>query len=84
MSAGYDYSIDRVAVATLSAGSAREQRMLLDAFDRLAQNPTIRGDYSFSDEVGRINEVLDPGDFVVTFWSDHAVRKVRILILERT
>jgi hypothetical protein len=84
MSAGCDYSIDSVAVASLSAGSAREQRMLLDAFDRLAQNPTIRGDYSFSDEAGRINEVLDLGDFMVTFWSDPAVRMVRIPMLERT
>ncbi len=43
----------------------------------------MRGDYSFLTEDGRTNEVLDLGDFVVTYWTDHAVRVVRILVIER-
>ena len=84
MPAGYDYSLDRSAVTVLAASSAREQRLLLAAFDQLAQHPHTRGDYSYTDSDGRTNEVLDLGGFIVTFWADHAVRLVRVLLIERT
>lgn len=83
MPAGYDYSLDGKAVSILLVCSAREQRSLVDAIEKLARYPGVRGDYSFLTEDGRTNEVLDLGDFVVTYWTDHAVRVVRILVIER-
>ena len=81
--AGYEYSLDREAVVEFSSCSASEQRMLLDAFDRLAAHPFTEGDCVLRDSHDRDNQVLDLGGFVVSFWSDHAVRVVRITVVER-
>ncbi|MBI5771853.1 MAG: hypothetical protein HZA93_29040 [Verrucomicrobia bacterium] len=79
----YDFSLDREAVATFQAATVRERRLLFDACENLARHPFTRGDYSFVDANGRENHVIDLGDFVLTFWTDHAARMVRILKLER-
>jgi hypothetical protein len=63
--------------------SAREQRLLVDAFAMLARHPGTTGDYTFVDADGRQNHVLDLNGFVATFWTDHAARVVRVLLLER-
>ena len=84
MAHGYDYSLDREAVAVLVACTVREQRFLVDACATLARNPAGSGDYAYRDTSGRENQVIDLGGFVVTFWVDHAERVVRILVIERT
>jgi len=82
MSSGYDYSVDREAVAVLIQRTESEQRFLLDAFAAIARHPSARGDYSFVGDHGRENQVLDLGGFLVTFWVDDAVRTLRILEVE--
>ena len=83
MALDYDYSLDREAVVELLKCLPRERRLLVDAFATLARHPTTRGDYSFVSADGRENQVVDLGAFVVTYWTDHAARNVRILVLER-
>ena len=80
----YDFSLDREAVMAFAQCNAREQRFLLDACGRLARYPFSKGDCSMRGEGGRESELLDLGEFVVTFWTDHAVRVVRIANIERT
>ncbi len=80
---GYDYSLDREAVVEFSKCSAREQRLPLTAFERLAEHPFSAGDCALRDARGRDNQILDLGEFVISFWSDHAARIVRVTVVER-
>lgn len=84
MQSRYGYSLDREAVAGLLQCSRRERRKLVDAFDGLASNPSMAGDFSQVGLDGRIHEIFLVDGFVVAFWTDHAVRTVRILLVERT
>ena len=83
MGAGYEYSLDREAVAVLLQCSRRERRVLIETFDRMAHYPFFTGDLQLAGPDGRICQILDVGEFVVTCWSDHAVRMVRVLSIER-
>lgn len=83
MEGGYGYSLDREAVEVLLQCSVGERRRLLAVFEQLARHPFSTGDYQLSGADGRTYEVLDAGEFVVTYWSDHAVRNVGILAIER-
>jgi hypothetical protein len=83
MASDYGYSLDREAVAALLACLGRERRLLVDACERIAQFPFSIGDFAMRGEDGRELQLLDVGDFVITFWSDHAVKAVRILSIER-
>ena len=75
----YDFSLDREAVAVFLRGNARDRRLVFEACEGLARRPFTQGDYSFVDPEGRENQVIDLGEFVLTFWTDHAARMVRIL-----
>ncbi len=83
MPVAYDFSFDGEAVRTFAQCDAREQRLLLDACEQVARHPASSGDCSMRGSDGRENELLDLGGFVLTFWSDHAVRVVRITAIER-
>jgi hypothetical protein len=50
--------------------------------DELKCTPFRRGDLQEQDSRGRDNEVFIAGDWLVTFWVDHAAREIRIVRLE--
>jgi hypothetical protein len=81
--AGYDYSLDREAVAVFAACSATEQRFLRRAIEELARHPFSKGDCALRDERGHDNQLMELDAFVISFWTDHAVRVVRITVVER-
>lgn len=83
MATAYGYSLDREAVAALLLCSGKERRLLVSAFEHLARYPSITGDFRHQGADGREYQVFDIADFVVTCWSDHAVKMVRILAIER-
>jgi len=83
MASGYDYLLDREAVAELLKCSSRDRRILVDAFAQIARHPLMTGDYSFRNSDGRDNQVIEVSGFVLTFWSDRSARLIRILTLER-
>ena len=68
----------------MPAATPREQRRLLAALEELARHPFATGDCVLRGEYGRVNQLWDLGEFVITFWTDHAVRVVRIVTIERT
>ncbi len=70
------------AWATLAATAGRAQRQLLALLDVVKSEPLRRGDFQQRDANGRTNEVLLAGDWLVTFWSDHAVCEVHVVNLE--
>jgi len=80
---GYEYSLDREAVTAFASCSPREQRRLLVAFEQAARHPFSTGDSILPGEQGRENQLWDLGEFVITFWTDHAMRTVRIVTIDR-
>jgi hypothetical protein len=60
----------------------RRQRQASLLAQQLASHPFIRSDYTLSDEAGRAIEHLLMGDFVFSYWLDHATREVRITDIE--
>ena len=51
-------------------------------FDELANNPYRPGDYVERDEIGRPIQVLIVGRQTIFFWTDHAVKEVKIVDLK--
>jgi hypothetical protein len=60
----------------------RRQRQVAQLARRLADIPFVRSDYSSPDESGRVIEHLLIGDFVFSYWVDHAVLEVRFVDIE--
>lgn len=67
----------------LVTASRRDQRELALILDDLKTAPFRPGDLQERDAQGRVNEVLVVGDWLVTYWPDHAVRELRVVRLER-
>ncbi len=67
---------------TLAIAPRREQRRLAAMLDSLKIAPLRTGDLQERDTQGRRHEVLVAGDWVITYWLDHAVRELRIVGLE--
>jgi len=68
---------------TLATVSRPAQRKLAVILDEVKSAPFRPGDLQERDAQGRVNEVLVVGDWLVTYWPDHAVRELRVVRLER-
>jgi hypothetical protein len=55
----------------------------LDAWlDRIEAQPGLTGDYAETGDVGRELQVICLHQVVVTYWTDHAIREVRVMKIE--
>lgn len=79
----YALVLDEVAVKAIVMAARAEQRRLATILDQVKTAPFRAGDYQQRDKTGRMNEVVLFDDWLVTFWSDHAVREIRIVNLEQ-
>jgi hypothetical protein len=68
---------DVVAVFSKSRGRARQD--LIRGFEWLANNPYAKGENTAKHESGRPLELKRFGGWIITFWSDHANREVRVV-----
>lgn len=68
---------------TFAKVARADQRKLATILDQLKTTPFRRGDLQEPDATGRVNEVLVVGEWLVTYWPDHAARELRIVRLER-
>lgn len=60
------------------------QRQQISLFiDSLADEPNRPGDFSERDDSGRQIEIKVLGQFAITYWTDHAVREVKILDIRK-
>ncbi len=60
------------------------QRTRISAFiDLLANDPFQVGDYTERDESDRQIEIKVIGQYAITFWSDHAVKEVKVVDIRR-
>lgn len=80
---GYRFLLAAEAFRFLLTLRAAERQMLDDVFETLARQPFLTGDYQEYDGDGRPMEVLLKGRFLLTFWSDHAAKEVRVVRVER-
>lgn len=62
----------------LLAQKASERRLLVKFFQTLADDPYRRGNFRETNLDGRFIEIALQGRFLVAYWSDHAVKQVRI------
>lgn len=80
--AAYEIILHPQAWTTLAAVNRQERHRLRAILDDLAIDPFRSGDFQQRDIAGRRHEVVVFGDWLVTFWVDHAVREIRIVALE--
>ena len=69
-------------IARLIQLPRRKQRQVARLAQQLASQPFVRSDYTLADETDRPIEHLLLGDFVFSYWLDHAVKEVRITDIE--
>jgi len=79
----YEVVLHERAWAALVTAKSAERRWVLLRLDELKKTPSREGDFKQRDESGRVNEVAVLGDWIVTFWTDHAVAEIRVVSLER-
>jgi hypothetical protein len=80
---GYELVLSEAAAMTLATVARADQRRLAVILDEVKVSPFRRGDLQERDAQGRLNEVLVFGDWLVTYWPDHAGRELRVVRLER-
>ena len=78
----YEVILHEKAWAALAATKGAERRRVLALLDGVKVEPFRSGDFQQRDTSGRCNEVLLFGDWLVTFWSDHAASEIHVLNLE--
>lgn len=79
----YTVTVDAAVLDTYATASRRIRRELRKAIARLADDPYMRGDTRFRSDIGNDVERRQFAQWIVTYWSDHAVREVRIVDAER-
>jgi hypothetical protein len=78
----YEVILHERAWETLAATKGATRQRLLALLDVVKAGPFRTGDFQQRDANGRVNEVILHGDWLVTFWSDHAVCEIHVVNLE--
>jgi len=71
----------RVAESIPQLKTAERERVLR-FFHKLRTDPFLEGDYTEHDDIGRLLQVFVMGRHAVVFWTDHAVKEIKILDLK--
>ncbi len=82
MSLPYEFAISGEASRLLFGSSNRIRAKAEDVFDILARHPLTKGDFEEEAPSGRIHQVKVFDNLIVTYWTDHAVREIRIIRCE--
>lgn len=80
---GYELVLSEAAAKAFATAARSTQRKLAVILDDVKITPFRPGDLQERDTQGRVNEVIVAGDWLVTYWPDHAARELRIVRLER-
>lgn len=60
---------------------SKERNQILRLLKTLRTNPFLEGDYIERDGIGRLLQVVIVGQSAVVFWTDHAVKEVKVIDL---
>jgi hypothetical protein len=80
---GYRYVLDGLIAEDLLTLSRRPREQFIQIFRRLSEDPHQRGETSFRDSSGREIQKKLFGQWLISFWADHAVQEVRIVGIQR-
>jgi hypothetical protein len=78
MGLGYSYALSEQACEFAFRLPRAEQRRLARSFRLLASLPLQTGDYTTTDDAGRVLQNILIDDWVVTYWADHAMKELRV------
>lgn len=78
----YEVILHERAWVLLAATKAAERKRLLALLDEVKAEPFRNGDFRQRDASERVNEVVLLGEWLVTFWSDHAAAEIHVVNLE--
>ena len=81
--AGYQLILSEEAARLFAQLSRPRQRQVGVVLDELKLHPFRQGDFRQRDPAGRTNEVILLGDWLVTYWTDHAAKEIRVVALEQ-
>lgn len=60
-----------------------DRRRVEEFLHRLTRRPSLPGDFESPAENGRTHQAKIVGDWLVSYWPDHAVREIRLSEIER-
>jgi hypothetical protein len=83
MAAAYRYVLDCSVAEDLMTLPARQRERFIKIFRNLAGDPYQTGNTYFLDSSGREIQKKLLGQWLVSFWADHAVNEVRIVGIQR-
>ncbi len=78
----YELVFSRAAAEAFAALPKTRQRQAAVALDGLRGLAHAPGDFRQTGEDGRIHEVHLLGEWLLTTWTDHAAREIRVVALE--
>jgi hypothetical protein len=79
----YTAVLHRAASEAILTAPRNARVQLLAFLDQLEADPFCTGDCMENDDTGRPNQITLVGAWAVTYWSDHAVKEVRIVRIEK-
>ena len=82
MNRRYDFMISGEASRFLFGSTDRIRAKAENVFDFLARHPFTLGDFQEVTPAGRVHQVKVFENMIVTFWTDHVAREIRILACE--
>ena len=59
-----------------------DRRRVEEFLHRLTRQPSLPGDFEAPAEDGRMHQAKIVGDWLVSYWPDHAVREIRLSGIE--
>lgn len=72
-----------IEILQLDRPSSSNRKNILSFLESLGHNPHLKGDYEDMDDAGRPVQIKIVGDFALTYWSDHAVKEVKVTKFEK-
>lgn len=75
----YEPVLSGAAAHYLAMLPRSKQRQGISLMYQLTENPSQLGDYSVTEESGRVLQNLMVGDWHFTFWADHSGKEIRIV-----
>ena len=79
----WEVVIHEPTVRRLLACRQRDRENILTFLAGLAIHPDRRGDFTERDTSDRILQVVRTGRWLITYWSDHAVKEIRVVRIEK-
>jgi hypothetical protein len=79
MQVNYALYVRHEAYDVIRAGSRAARDRIVAFIESLPSHPFQSGDYSETDATGRDCQVKIIGKYAVYFWTDHAVKEVKVV-----